>query len=327
MHTRPVPRTGGAAIYLGWLVAVVGSTLVADLAGLPRVQLLGLALAGTLAFGLGIVDDARGLPPRVKFVGQIAVGVLAVISGTTLDGGLPSWLAPFASVVWIVGLMNAMNLLDGLDGLAAGVTTLGAAGFGALAIVQGNTSALVLAAALLGSSLAFLRHNLHPATMFMGDGGSLFLGFQLAVLGVVLTKGQVSPTWLFAPVLVLGVPLVDTLGAIARRLRARRPLFFGDRRHVYDLLIVKGLSHSAAVRATWVASGIGGFAAFVLVRQSWGVASLVILAMAGIAALAGAVVLGLFSPDGEVSSGPGSRGFTGEESLWTKLGGHDVERA
>lgn len=318
IHSKPVPRTGGIAIYLGWTVAACGAVLGTDLIQDSTERLPGVILAGSLVLLLGLVDDARGLAPLMKLVGQVAIGLLLLGVGVVIQGGLPLWLGLPLSLLWFVGLMNAFNLLDGMDGLAAGVAVVASASFAVLAAVQGNVLVLVFATALIGSTMAFLRHNLHPAEIFMGDVGSLFLGLHLAILGALLTPAEPTAIWLAAPILVLGVPLLDACGAVVRRLRAGRSVLSGDRRHVYDLLHARGLSRPRAVQAVWAFSGVGGILSIVMVQQPWGILSAPVVIWAIAVAAVGAAKLGLFHY-GDPGGSESIRRSPGNENVQTRL--------
>ncbi|MBI4317851.1 MAG: undecaprenyl/decaprenyl-phosphate alpha-N-acetylglucosaminyl 1-phosphate transferase [Chloroflexi bacterium] len=303
IHRDPVPRAGGVAIYLGWLAGIVAGGVVVGFAEAPPLLWLGTILAGTSILVLGLIDDVRGLSPLARLVGQIATGIVLLVAGVAAHILPPIWLDLAVSLIWFVALTNALNFLDGMDGLAAGVAIVAASFFAALAAIQGNTLALAFAAALIGSALAFLRFNVFPASIFMGDGGSLFLGSQLAILGVTVAQGQTSVAWPLASLLVLGVPLLDGLGAIVRRLRSRRSLFDGDRRHSYDLIFARGLSHAATVRVMWLLTALAGLCAVFLVQQPWSIQSAVVVTSFVAGAVALSAWLGLFSPAGPARPG------------------------
>ncbi|HEX5615215.1 MAG TPA: MraY family glycosyltransferase [Acidimicrobiia bacterium] len=228
VHATPVPYLGGVAV----LVAMAG-----PLAAHRPALLLPLALA----LALGVADDSRGLSPRARVVGEVVIGVVA---GLVEPAPGPVALGVALTAVAVVALVNAVNLLDGLDGLAAGVCAVGAIGF-AIVSPEARAPALALAGALGG----FLVFNRPPARIYLGDGGSYLLGTTLALGAVLLVSdADTWAAWVAAPLFV-AVPVADTLIAIVRRRRARRPLFAGDRSHVYDQLVDRGWSPPRTVLA------------------------------------------------------------------------------
>lgn len=216
-HRAPVPYLGGVAVFLGVLVGPLQ-------AGRPELL---VPYAGALA--LGVIDDAQGLAPRARLGAEILLGVVAalVVPGPAL--------VQLATGVLVVVLLNAVNLLDGQDGLAAGACLVSAIAF---AILGGDAAAVGVA--LAGALAAFLVFNAPPARMYLGDGGAYLVGTVLATLPALTEHGTSDwSVWLGAP-LIVGLPLADTAIAILRRLLARRPLFLGDRSHVYDQLVDQG---------------------------------------------------------------------------------------
>jgi len=227
VHERPVPYLGGVAV----LVALAGPVAV----GRPT-----LAVPLVLATALGLADDVAELPPGLRLVAEVGIGVAAA---AVVDVRGPAGAA--LTVVVVVLLLNAVNLLDGLDGLASGVGLAGAAGFAA--ILEGD--ARVLALALAGALAGFLLWNRPPARIYLGDAGSYLLGTALAVL-LADAWGAGRPVAVAAgSVLLVAVPVADTTVAVLRRARARRPLLQGDRGHVYDQLVDRGWRRTAATGA------------------------------------------------------------------------------
>jgi len=246
VHEHPVPYLGGVAV----LVALVGPVVVA---GRPA-----LAVPLVLATALGLADDVAELPPGLRIVAEVGIGVSAAV---VVDGRGPGGAT--LTVVVVVLLLNAVNLLDGLDGLASGVGLAGAAGFAAVLDGDGRVLALALAGALAG----FLLWNRPPARIYLGDAGSYLLGTALAVL-LCEAWGSGQPVAVAAgSVLLVAVPVADTTVAVLRRARARRPLLLGDRGHVYDQLVDRGWTRSAA-------TGACVLAAVVLAAVGVGVAAL-----------------------------------------------------
>ena len=258
VHQTPVPRLGGIAMTLAFAAGVGFAGLVASELGSAAFLRLSLAPALLGGVGLllvvGVVDDVRGMPPLAKLAGQGAVALLAAVMGLRLDRLVFPWgaveLGPLAiplTVAWIVGVMNAVNLIDGLDGLAAAValTVLGA--FGLLAVVDGVDPTQPIIAATVGAALGFLAYNVHPATIIMGDTGSMFLGFLVAAIGISLTQDAVRPVAPWVPIIALGVPLIDTAWAVVRRTARGEPFFVADRGHVHHQLLRRGLTQRDAM--------------------------------------------------------------------------------
>jgi UDP-GlcNAc:undecaprenyl-phosphate GlcNAc-1-phosphate transferase len=273
VHERPVPRLGGVAVFLstmGLIAAVVlWDSRLREEFHADRLRLLVLLTAAAAIFLIGLVDDLRGLPARVKFLAELlaagalcAAGVEIRSIGPT-DGfvlALGGWGCLF-TLFWIVGITNAVNLCDGLDGLAAGVSAITCAVLAACAVHGGDGMVGVLMLALLGSLSGFLVFNFYPAKIFLGDGGSLFLGFLIAATSVLCVVR--SGTWagLALPAMTLGIPIFDTLFSMLRRFLDRRSMFAPDRSHFHHRLLDLGLHHRHAVlmiyAATLLAAGMG----------------------------------------------------------------------
>ncbi len=252
IHDKIMPRLGGLAVFAGFLAAA--SLLLGE--G-PKVT--GLLLGGTTILLLGIADDVYSLSPKVKLLGQALAAAIVVYFGIRIeflnnpfDGyfyleflGI-SFGAPL-TVFWIVAVTNAVNLIDGLDGLASGVSTIALLTFSFIAYQIGQPTVSLLAFALAGAVLGFLRYNFYPARIFLGDSGSMFLGFMVSVLAVFgLLKG-VAMVAFVVPIVVLGVPIFDTCFAIFRRYCEHKPIFQADKRHIHHRLLGRGLSHRQAV--------------------------------------------------------------------------------
>jgi len=285
IHTQPIPRIGGVAIYFSTVIVIVSLLFLSNSIGARfrdlRVPLITLLCAGTAVFVIGLVDDLRGLPARFKFVaevlGALALFVLGVrISEVGITDGFVlrlGWLACPVTVLWIVGITNAVNMSDGLDGLAAGIAaiTCGVLAVFALynstihsGLVQSNDVMLaIFALALLGSLCGFLFFNFNPAKVFMGDSGSLFIGFMIAASSVLCASKTTALVALALPVLALGIPIFDTLFSMLRRWLERRSIFAADRGHFHHRLLDLGLTQRHAVlvvyAATCLAAGMGLF--------------------------------------------------------------------
>jgi UDP-GlcNAc:undecaprenyl-phosphate GlcNAc-1-phosphate transferase len=253
LHLRAVPRLGGIAIFLGIIVPALAFL---ELTPAYRGILLGAALATTV----GVVDDLRGLPWWAKLGGQLGAAGIAVQAGVTIDRftlplvgvhELRGWLAVVVSIVWIVAIMNMVNFLDGLDGLAAGVCAIAGVTFAVISLSLGRPEAAVLSAIVAGACLGFLRHNFYPARIFMGDSGSLLLGFTLAAVAIQGTLKTAATVALFFPLFVLAVPILDSSFVVARRLRHGQRVFAPDQSHLHHRFLRRGFSQRRTVMYMW----------------------------------------------------------------------------
>jgi UDP-GlcNAc:undecaprenyl-phosphate GlcNAc-1-phosphate transferase len=213
---------------------------------------------------VGIVDDTRGMKAMVKLTFQVAIAGLAWWAGLSIEQLHHPWgiveLGPLSlplTVAWIVGVINAVNLIDGLDGLAAGVVLTVLGGFGLLAAADGVDPTLYLIAATMGAAVGFLAYNLHPATIIMGDTGSMVLGFVVAAIAISLTQDGVHPQAPWVPIVALGVPLLDTAWAVVRRTARGEAVFVADRGHIHHQLLRFGFSQrDAMLSLTAVSAGL-----------------------------------------------------------------------
>lgn len=267
IHGAPTSNVGGVAVALGSAVTFLVWAPVAVPHGLPRPDLLAGLLGGLLMFAVGFRDDLRHIPAGVKLTLQALVATGVFVAGVRFTGaGLypsgtaaPLLLSYAATTFWIVGTTNAFNLIDGADGVATGAALFGAVALGAVCALNGEPLGTLLAVVLVGATLAFLAFNFPPASIFLGDGGSLFLGFTLATLGVIAANAADTGLALLIPAAALGLPLVDTALAIVRRFLRREPIFSPDRGHVHHRLRSAGLTPRGVALTTLAASS--GFAA------------------------------------------------------------------
>jgi UDP-GlcNAc:undecaprenyl-phosphate GlcNAc-1-phosphate transferase len=265
IHERPVPRLGGAAI----LIAVVTAALV--LGERYRFEQFGSIIVGATGVSfMGLIDDRWGLPAFVKLAGQIAAALLLYVSGIYVSTFPQPAVSLFVTVFWVVYITNAINLLDNMDGLAGGVAAIAAAHFALMCSFSGQYLVGALSVALLGACIGFLSYNLNPANIFMGDSGSLFLGFMLAATGIKLSFPQnVSFVAWMIPVLVMGVPIFDTALVFVSRLRCGlNPLTTPGRDHISHRLVRAGLSRREAVLTIYVACFVAGLLAIFVTRGS-----------------------------------------------------------
>ncbi len=266
IHAAPVPLLGGAAIYAAFVIALI---VLGDRAYIR--ELVGILLGATLVSLFGLADDHWGLHAYLKLGGQLLAGAVMIFLGGTHVYLFPNhpWLDWTITLIWVVGITNAFNLLDNMDGLSGGVATVAASFFLLLAALSGQYLVGPMAAALIGACIGFLRYNLNPATIFMGDTGSLFLGFLLAALGIKLEFPANLP-WitLLVPVCVLALPIFDTtLVSVSRLRRGLNPLTAAGTDHLSHRLVALGLTRREAVLVCYLIGGVCGMFA-VYVAQS-----------------------------------------------------------
>ncbi|MFA7537317.1 MAG: MraY family glycosyltransferase [Desulfuromonadales bacterium] len=285
VHKEATPRVGGIAIAISFLFALLAHAEI-------NTELRGI-LAGTLVMFLtGMVDDLHGISPRKKFLGEIAaclvtifVGDLHIIHlGNLLGTGniiLPLWLSYPFTVFAVVGLINAINLIDGLDGLAGGVSVIALVTFGLLGFITGNTVAMLISAGLFGALLGFLKYNFYPARIFMGDAGSLSIGFVLGFLAISLTQSASSVTSPIIPAIVLGLPIIDTLWVMSRRVIHGVSPFSPDRTHVHHQFLDLGFNHRFTVLIIYVISLYWSIIAILFRRHSDWLLLLIYLGLSG----------------------------------------------
>ena len=274
IHVRAIPRLGGAAMVAAFGVAVLIGLLVAG-AVAPRPA--GVLLPALVGIGMvalvGLVDDLRDLSPLAKLVGQLAAAIAVVALGLSFRDLATPWgsvslgvLGPIITVGWLVAVANAVNLIDGLDGLAGGVALTALLAFAIIAAMLGATVVLLLCAAGAGAVLAFLAYNRPPASIIMGDAGSMFLGMLLATSAVALVEARPAHIALPTAILALGVPLADMAWAILRRLAAGRSIFAADSSHIHHQLMARGLGRGQVTVLLVAASGLLGLLAVLLAR-------------------------------------------------------------
>ena len=271
IHAAPVPLLGGAAIYLSFVLVLFffGDRHYIN-------QVVGIFVGATLMSLMGVVDDRWGLSSYAKLIGQFVAAGILIYSGVQvrLFGG---WLDILITIFWVAGITNAMNLLDNMDGLSGGIAMIAAVFFTLLSSLSGQYLVGALAAALAGACAGFLFYNWNPAHIFMGDTGSLFLGFLLAAVGIKLRfpSNSNTVTWLI-PVLVLALPVFDTTLVFASRLRrGKNPLTTPGKDHVSHRLALLTGSRREAVLLCYLISGATGLVAVFLTRATLGEAMIV----------------------------------------------------
>src|SRR5215207_624356 len=287
VHANPIPLLGGIAMYMAFLI----SDLVTD-SRTVLAEGTTVLIGATLLLVVGVIDDQRGLSPRTKLLAQASAAILLVIGGGGVGFFPFGWMNLAATILWVAAICNAMNLLDNMDGLSAGVAAIACAFFTLLALLQGQIWVSTVAAVLLGATLGFLRFNWNPATIFMGDAGSLLLGFLLAVLAIKLRFPSVDPsrTWPI-PLLVLAVPIFDTTLVIISRLRRGVPISSGGRDHVSHRLVRLGLGVREAVATIYLVAALCGGAAIATLLLPSSTYVFALVALIGLLGLAGLVLL------------------------------------
>ncbi len=265
INKKPIPNCGGLAIYGGFTISVLFFTQL-------NRSITGVILGGTFIIILGILDDLYELSPRIKLLGQIISAFVLIFFGIEIQfitnpfGGLfylGIWSIPL-TILWVVGITNTVNLVDGLDGLAAGVSAIAAVTLFLVGLQEGQIIAAILAFAIAGSSLGFLKFNFHPAEIFMGDAGAMFLGYMLAAISIVGALKSAAAVTLIVPVLALGIPIFDTIFAIIRRLYNKKPIGKADQGHIHHRLLALGWTHTEAVVIVYVISIFLGLMALII---------------------------------------------------------------
>jgi len=283
-HREPVPYLGGLAIYLAFLLALSATFDFGE-------EILGLLLAGSIVVLLGLVDDLGQLGPWTKLGGELVAILVLIKSGIYIKlAFLPPELAIPLTIVWLLAVTNAFNLIDIMDGLSAGTAAVAAVALFAVAEWTGRTMAATVLVALAGSCLGFLRYNLHPARIYMGDAGSLFVGLMLGSLAMINAYTERNQVAALAPALILGVPLFDMLFVMYIRWRRGLPVMLGSPDHVALRLRKWRLSVRQTVMLSYVVTGILGAAAVAMSLLS-STAALWILAVVGVSGLVAALCL------------------------------------
>jgi UDP-GlcNAc:undecaprenyl-phosphate/decaprenyl-phosphate GlcNAc-1-phosphate transferase len=259
IHRTAVPRLGGIALYISCLATLSllwfwDNLLTQTLSGMKS-AILTLLIPATLVLLLGAYDDLRGANAVVKFVGLGFIATLFYAMGGRIDAlsiplfgsvHLPALVSFVVTVVWLVGIANAFNLIDGLDGLASGAALFASLVILGVSVSQERTLTIVVGLVLCGALAGFLRYNFNPASIFLGDSGSLFIGFLLAALSVLGTQKATTAVAIVVPILAFGFPVVDTAMTMGRRMLSRKPVFEGDNEHIHHMLLARGWSQRRA---------------------------------------------------------------------------------
>ncbi len=272
VHDHPIPRMGGLAIFLGFLLSVLLFVNIST-------QVLGILIGAIIIVIMGAVDDIISLRPIVKLLGQVVAAVVAIRCGIVFENiSNPNlfssetfifvgWLSIPLTLLWIVGCTNAVNLIDGLDGLAVGVSAISSLTMLVVSLYVSEPVVSIMLAALVGACIGFMPYNLNPAKIFMGDVGSQFLGFVLAtvsIMGVFKFHAVIS---FFVPILALAVPIADTTFAFARRIAHGQSPFKADRGHFHHRLLALGMNQKQAVAVIYGVSAIFGLVALLITGE------------------------------------------------------------
>ncbi|MEH7482346.1 MraY family glycosyltransferase [Neobacillus drentensis] len=272
VHEKLMPRLGGLAIFIG----VIAGYLVG---GLYDQKINTISIGALLIIIIGIFDDKYELSAKTKFAGQLVVASLILASGLKIELVTIPYIGSFelgfwsypVTIFWIVAITNAINLIDGLDGLSSGVSAIGIATIAIMALLAGKVLIFTLSLILLGSIIGFLFYNFHPAKIFMGDTGALFLGYSISILSLLGLYKSVTLFSFLVPIIILGVPVFDTTFAIIRRIVNKKPISAPDKSHLHHRLLALGLSHRNTVLAIY-AFGILFSASAIIVSETtlWG---------------------------------------------------------
>ena len=275
IHVEPMPRMGGLGIFISFFVTTI---LIWHLSNTLTINDgLALLFGSSIIVLTGMLDDRFGLSAKTKLLGQSIAAYITIYFGIKIEfiiipfSNEPiavGWFGMLLTLLWILGITNAINLIDGLDGLASGIVCIAAIAFFLISLLEGNSLAALMSIILLGSTIGFLRHNFFPAKIFMGDTGSLFLGYTLSTIALLELK-QATILSFLVPIITLGVPILDTLYAIVRRKLNRQPIWIADKNHLHHRLLSMRLSHRNVVLVIYTISAIFAFLAISISQSPW----------------------------------------------------------
>jgi UDP-GlcNAc:undecaprenyl-phosphate GlcNAc-1-phosphate transferase len=277
IHKTPVPRLGGIGIFLSILISLLVAMIIKkSLFREIESQIIFVLLSGAAIFGLGLYDDLKPLKPEIKLIFQAIASLILILAGLrislihipfyrTINLG---WFSYPLTLIWFLVIINAMNLLDGLDGLAAGVSVIASGSLLVVGYMLKVDIVLLISSSIVGSCIGFLRYNYFPASIFMGDSGSLFLGYLFALMAVVCPIKSYTSMALFVPLLALGVPLIEITISSLRRFVGKQTLYLADKRHIFHFLMEKGFSHKDTVWVFYLLSSVFAIMVVGLLTQS-----------------------------------------------------------
>lgn len=295
MHKKPVPRLGGLAIFIGFMVSIL---LFVEITR----EMQSILLGAVMIVVLGVVDDIMALPAMLKFIVQIIAAMIPATHGVVIEAfsnpnifsdnlyWVLGWMSIPVTVLWIVAITNSVNLIDGLDGLANGVSAISATTMLVIALAGDTAPVALVMAALVGACLGFMPYNMNPAKMFMGDTGATFLGYILATMSIQGLFKYYAVISFVVPFLILGLPIFDTAFAFIRRIAHGQSPMHADRGHIHHRLIDMGLNQKQAVATLYVVSAILGLSAVVLTTGGEQKAMVFCAALCIVAAVAARVV-------------------------------------
>jgi UDP-GlcNAc:undecaprenyl-phosphate GlcNAc-1-phosphate transferase len=274
IHTDPIPLLGGAAMFAGFFITTL---LMGEING----EYVGIGLGAFLIFLIGLIDDfaktrGKDFPALPKFIGQLAAAWILYSFGVQIDGitipfghgdyyQFAPWMSVMATFLWVVGITNMFNFLDGVDGLAAGIAAISATTLLFISLLKGQPTSAMFAVTLIGISLAFLRHNFHPARIFMGDSGATFLGFTLAAIAVQGAFKAATLVSVAVPVLALGVPIFDFFYVTIKRVKENRPIYKADKAHTFHQLMRSGMNQIQTVAFLYLLGIVFSLASIIVV--------------------------------------------------------------
>jgi UDP-GlcNAc:undecaprenyl-phosphate/decaprenyl-phosphate GlcNAc-1-phosphate transferase len=297
VHQKIMPRLGGLAVYISFIIGI----LILQ----PNSEYhLGIVLGSFIIILTGIFDDIYELSAKIKLLGQLLAAFSVVILGGVhvdfinipfigqVEFGI---LSIPLTILWIVGITNAINLIDGLDGLASGVSSIALITIAGMAFIMGNTYVVIIALIMLAGTIGFLYYNFHPAKIFLGDTGALFLGYMISVLALLGFK-NITMISLIIPIIILGVPISDTFFAIARRILHKQPLSAPDKSHLHHCLLGLGFTHRQTVLLIYAMAAFFGLVAIIFSQATvWG--SIVVISLLLLVIELLAEVIGLMGKD------------------------------
>ena len=306
MHKKSMPKFGGPAVILGFLIATIYLLIVMSIEGTINIfgyqeywrKLIGFLFGIFIISVFCIVDDIKTIRPLTKLSGQLLAGIMVILAGIRIEGvTLPfiptsefsDIVSLFITLAWIIIVTNAINLIDGLDGLSSGISVISAISLLLIFVMNGSSLiSIVLIAALAGALVGFLPFNFSPAQTFLGDTGSNFLGFSLSIISILGSAKTYTAAVIVLPLIVMGLPIVDTIWAIIRRIikgKSIKAVFQADKGHLHHRLVLKGFSQKQAVLALYGISAIFGIFAVILFDSGiWKAMSFLLIVIAAIAA-------------------------------------------